>query len=530
MATEVTQCPKCSTSFRVTDTQLTIANGAVRCGSCLHIFNAADYWLSTTGSSNSAQVAINNDENPDDQLSLNDIFDDDIFADDTDLDLLADQVMAGNESVLDEFDAEDSNTGKPRPSYDIATLLDDDDLSSDTDSYTNTRSFMTTEEDIAALDSLGPSVIKVEDDIDEDWAKELLASEDENYGTSDNLEQPELAPKPAEDDDNFSVSFLELDLEEDDQEPVFTELDNLADEEETNENWAQKLIDAEEDETNNNYSAPSTVEAEPENEPTTETESDNKHSTNDEDPFEHINNLFDSLEEGQDQQPLDAELGDTLNSRDNLSIIEDRSDAEPAFDFANESMVAGERIGDTKQRLIANIEPEPIEIVANRDPDHWRRRAWLASIAAAILLLASQYLVFNFERLARDNNYRPLLISGCELLGCQVPELDDIRQISSSNLMVRSHPKQANALVVDAILINRAPFKQPFPEMELQFTNLAGKVVAGRRFSPEQYLSGELSGNQIMPIKQPIHISLDIIDPGTEAINYQIRFHPQRRG
>ncbi|MDH0098680.1 zinc-ribbon domain-containing protein, partial [Pseudomonas sp. GD04158] len=36
----VTQCPHCRTSFRVSQAQLAAAHGAVRCGACLHVFNA----------------------------------------------------------------------------------------------------------------------------------------------------------------------------------------------------------------------------------------------------------------------------------------------------------------------------------------------------------------------------------------------------------------------------------------------------------------------------------------------------------
>lgn len=43
MTQMVTRCPKCATAFRITSTQLESAKGAVRCGSCLHIFKAQDY-------------------------------------------------------------------------------------------------------------------------------------------------------------------------------------------------------------------------------------------------------------------------------------------------------------------------------------------------------------------------------------------------------------------------------------------------------------------------------------------------------
>ena len=37
----VAQCPNCRTRFRVSRAQLGAAQGAVRCGACLHVFNAA---------------------------------------------------------------------------------------------------------------------------------------------------------------------------------------------------------------------------------------------------------------------------------------------------------------------------------------------------------------------------------------------------------------------------------------------------------------------------------------------------------
>src|SRR5690606_38914663 len=47
MSNMVTRCPKCATSFRITSGQLKSAKGAVRCGSCLHIFQAEDYFVSS---------------------------------------------------------------------------------------------------------------------------------------------------------------------------------------------------------------------------------------------------------------------------------------------------------------------------------------------------------------------------------------------------------------------------------------------------------------------------------------------------
>lgn len=49
MSTEiVTQCPGCQTQFKVTQGQLKIANGQVRCGSCLMVFVASDHQVKSS--------------------------------------------------------------------------------------------------------------------------------------------------------------------------------------------------------------------------------------------------------------------------------------------------------------------------------------------------------------------------------------------------------------------------------------------------------------------------------------------------
>jgi len=45
----ITRCPRCQTSFRVTGVQLNAAGGAVRCGSCLEVFQASAYLLDPKG-------------------------------------------------------------------------------------------------------------------------------------------------------------------------------------------------------------------------------------------------------------------------------------------------------------------------------------------------------------------------------------------------------------------------------------------------------------------------------------------------
>jgi len=117
---------------------------------------------------------------------------------------------------------------------------------------------------------------------------------------------------------------------------------------------------------------------------------------------------------------------------------------------------------------------------------------------------------------------RPWLQQACNVLDCVLPPQFDVAQVRTNSLIVRSHPTQKGALAVDAIITNQADFAQPYPVLQLQFSDLNGAPVAGRRFLPSEYLSGELTGARLMPVQQPVHIALEIVDPGSRAVNYQL--------
>ncbi len=53
----ITHCPACQTQFVVTEEQLNQHDGAVRCGHCLHVFNAAEQ-LVKTEESNTKELSI----------------------------------------------------------------------------------------------------------------------------------------------------------------------------------------------------------------------------------------------------------------------------------------------------------------------------------------------------------------------------------------------------------------------------------------------------------------------------------------
>lgn len=149
---------------------------------------------------------------------------------------------------------------------------------------------------------------------------------------------------------------------------------------------------------------------------------------------------------------------------------------------------------------------------------------WGGCCLLAITGLAAQYTYYNFDQLARQSETRPWLEQLCTWLDCELPSKVDVNLIKSSNLIVRAHPQYRNALTVDAILYNRASFAQPFPLLQLNFTDKEHTPLAQRTFAPQEYLGGELAGQQSMPSQTPIHIALEVLIPHPQASNYSIQF------
>ena len=168
---------------------------------------------------------------------------------------------------------------------------------------------------------------------------------------------------------------------------------------------------------------------------------------------------------------------------------------------------------------------ESVELeTAHRKPFNFGR--WLASmliVAVAGALIIAQYAWFYSDRLSLNQRYRPYLEPFCAKFNCPLSELRDLRLIHTSNLLVRSHPEHNNAISVDLLMRNTAPYEQRFPALILVFSDINGKLVAQRKLQPAEYLLGELKGARSMPPNQQVHINIELLDPGTEAINYQVR-------
>ncbi|WP_257294732.1 DUF3426 domain-containing protein [Endozoicomonas sp. YOMI1] len=176
------------------------------------------------------------------------------------------------------------------------------------------------------------------------------------------------------------------------------------------------------------------------------------------------------------------------------------------------------------ETLIHELDQRETEETINEQQLRRKRTYWGVAACSLLVLLTLQFAWFNRNTLSLNPALRPAYAMACNLLSCTLPPMVNLNAIKSVDLVVRSHPDQDNALQVDAVIINEARHPQPFPDLKLTFTDINGRLVANRTFTPSEYLGGELAGSDEMPKAQPIRLGLEIIDPGEQAVNYQLTF------
>jgi len=142
----------------------------------------------------------------------------------------------------------------------------------------------------------------------------------------------------------------------------------------------------------------------------------------------------------------------------------------------------------------------------------------VAGLITQIILFRSSELVHMSPAL------EPVLANLCDVLPCRYSGPADVSKISLTNRDVRSHPSQKNALLISAAFVNQAGFDQPYPDILVTLSDLSGNIVANRRFTPQEYLDKMYNRFLLMESGTPVHITLPVLDPGDDAINFEFTF------
>lgn len=486
MSHAITRCPKCETSFRVTTTQLDSAEGAVRCGSCLHVFDARSNFISAEEEANGNDAIV-----PSPKLSTSQPAPKDELK-------AADQLATAKPAI-----------DSPEPSQSAATT---------------TPETKTTLKPQAAEPEQAPAAVQPEPKPEPEESDDFLISDDMQLpdNADDDLtidfDETETVENPLEskiDLGELAPEFREQSAQEDStgfgDSKIDDDLDNS---EEIDESWAHALLE----------------------------ELDADLADADEDPNEklrrEIDNRFDGRQTGSFdvlQEEFDADfdkyISDTpiedkpaLDQDTGRYRLSDFDDAKLSKHMIQQPPAHKPPGGNpTSSYTLTNaFEPEPLELTYEASATRrWVSSfGWLAGNIALLLLLVFQVGYIKFDSWSRIEPYRQWYALACPMFACTLPAVDDFNKIKIS-LVVRADPSNSAVLQADAILINSAEFNQPFPPLALRFSDINDQVVAERVFLPSEYLRGELSGSTEIPPNQPVQIRLELADPGQSAVNYR---------
>jgi predicted Zn finger-like uncharacterized protein len=477
--TMVTRCPKCNTAFRITAAQLESAKGAVRCGSCLHVFKAQSH-LVTKPAAPSAPAA-----QPTKPASSISSIAKTIATPATKAATQTTQPAKVESKKEALKEAPKAATAKPVVKKTISKLQDEDDLliSDDMEDQASGKSRyefdgfleMDLETKVNANSLFDRKVKeeteKIKDNSDESWADSLIDDDDDDTPQIGIIKTQVATPVKKEQTEKNNLVF------------------NLVDEGKSDSNEA--LDD-------NNFAS-------------------NMSAVDEFVLSEELSRIPDAASR---QHTVAEEKEEIINAIPVAGIFHDEDFDESANKRQLKIEPKIRSYDGSRAGLLKNIIPAPLEFTANNIGYWYHRMLWPVLVVLALLGIVLQLAYFRFDHYSRIQPYRDFYAFACPVVGCKLPSLVDKKQIVTYNLVVQAHNEVEDAILVDVMLLNKAGFEQPFPDLLLSFSDMDDLVKASRRFTPEDYLGGELAGKKLMPSKQPIHITLEIKDPKVD--NYKM--------
>ena len=391
-----TQCPQCETRFRITEVQLSAAEGNVRCGLCDEVFNAQ------------------HTESFKEDIKLPEIIQDETIED---IEKKPTDSEHGEEFQQQETE---QNTALETDDHDNAEINLDETPSSDNDNVV--------EPDLEELDV---EDLDIEDELD---SKDNTDNEDKN----------EIQVE-SEEYDNNDIDVDELDPPDD----LDTELD------------------------------------------------------------------IDNLNQEDDAEPEEIFLDEHASDLDTDIEIDQDDEAEQPSDFFDD---------DNNQDSPQIIPDELREEVAANDVSIGKNIAWFGGILLLSTTLLLQYFWLNRDQFVQHPSAQALIEKACLKFDCNKLTIRDPSNIELLTRNVFSHPNEKNTLMISIVLQNNAKFSQPYPMLQVNFSDIRGDDVVARRFTPTEYLETK---QEEYPLLQPgtdASFNLEIQDPGKQAITYEFNF------
>lgn len=168
--------------------------------------------------------------------------------------------------------------------------------------------------------------------------------------------------------------------------------------------------------------------------------------------------------------------------------------------------------------------PEPVYVPPRQ---HGVRRGdWLWALGCLILVLALVAQIAWAQRatLIRDPATQAWALHMCANLDCRLPPIRDTTKLELLSRDIRPDPNNAGALTITATVRNDAAFRQPWPVVVVELTDLDNDVVAMRRFRPAEYMPDRARRAAGLAPGTTAVVAFEVADPGKRAVSFRFGF------
>lgn len=159
-------------------------------------------------------------------------------------------------------------------------------------------------------------------------------------------------------------------------------------------------------------------------------------------------------------------------------------------------------------------------VIASPARTSWRGYAIVAGLA---LLLALQLLLAQRNDLAADPRWRPLVASLCGVLQCELPPWHEPAAFTMLQRGVRPKAGDSGVLAVEASFRNDAQWPQPWPALVLSLSDVDGRPVGQRAFTPDEYRQSHRAGDALLP-GQSATVAFDVVEPAPRIVAFSFDF------
>ncbi|MDZ7661009.1 DUF3426 domain-containing protein [Thiohalophilus sp.] len=515
----LTCCPACRTCFRITEAQLAVAQGKVRCGKCKTVFNARQHLQLVPGQSPAASSSAPQPAPTapaDDQTDHIDLLrapqseahPPGSTSDETapaGTSPQAADTPPGPEPSDTTASETDADAVPPAPSAVLAETTTGDPFETD---ETPASSASEQEQPVEAESEADPETVEIPmPDLDEMETESFTESHVDTESVNEATEA-----EPTEPDSRYKYNdFTDEIFSQHELEDILAEMDQQL----------SRGIDSPGPELSDSLAMPEGPRP-----PTEETPDE---------LGEAIDTLFDDLQHEEALGDELPEIDDTAEATLEQAPDYDVRDSEESSlaDASQSERLSEDRDFVDKAPVTTGTDDEAVPLrlrdsLAIQPP---KRRSWLATLGGSLLILlllvalVGQLILFrplDVYRLLPQS--KPYIEQLCQQLPCQFNARRDPTQIRLINRDVRAHPEQTDTLLITAALVNQADYQQAYPDLRVTLFNLSGNRVARRRFTPSDYLGSGYTPFMLMEPGTPLHIKLEVVDPGSDAVNFEFDF------